>query len=74
MTLKALRANSGLSQETATKKLGIASSTLNKWKNAKSFPNAVEIGEIGKLYNTNYNDIIFFTQQHSLTVFRKDKS
>lgn len=59
MTLKALRANSGLSQETAAKKLGIASSTLSKWENAKSFPNAVEISKIEKLYNTNYNDIIF---------------
>ncbi len=59
MTLKALRANSGLSQEMAAKKLGIASSTLSKWENAKSFPDAIEIGEIEKLYNTNYNDIIF---------------
>lgn len=59
MTLKALRANSGLSQEKAAKKLGVAAATLSKWENAKSFPNAIEIGEIEKLYNTNYNDIIF---------------
>ena len=59
MTLKALRANSGLSQEKAAKKLGVAAATLSKWENAKSFPDAIEIGKIEKLYNTNYNDIIF---------------
>lgn len=59
LTLKALRINTGLSQETAAKKLGIAPSTLSKWENAKSFPNAIEIGEIEQLYNTSYNDIIF---------------
>ena len=60
MTLKALRANSGLSQEKAAKKLGVAAATLSKWENAKSFPDAIEISEIEKLYNTNYNDIIFY--------------
>ena len=59
MTLKAWRTNRGLTQEDAAKKLGIASSTLSKWENAKSFPDAMEIGEIEKLYNTSYNDIIF---------------
>lgn len=59
LTLKALRINTGLSQEAAAKKLGIAPSTLSKWENAKSFPNAVEISEIEQLYHTSYNDIIF---------------
>jgi transcriptional regulator with XRE-family HTH domain len=59
MTLKALRANSGLSQESAAKKLGVAAATLSKWENAKSFPDAIEIGRIEELYNTSYNDIIF---------------
>lgn len=59
MTLKALRANSGLSQEKAAKKLGVAAATLSKWERAKSFPNAIEIGKIEELYRTSYNDIIF---------------
>ena len=46
MTLKALRVNSGLSQESAAKKLGVSPSTLSKWENAKSFPDAIEIGRI----------------------------
>ena len=59
MTLRALRANRGLSQEAAAKKLGIAPSTLSKWENAKSFPNAIELKKIEKLYQTSYNDIVF---------------
>lgn len=59
MTLKTLRVANGLSQETAAKKLGIASSTLSKWENAKSFPDVIELGKIEKLYQTSYNDIIF---------------
>lgn len=59
MTLKALRINSGLSQEKAAKKLGVAAATLSKWETAKSFPDAVAISKIENLYNTNYNNIIF---------------
>lgn len=59
MTLRALRINRGLSQEVAAKKLGIASSTLSKWENAKSFPNAIELRKIEELYQASYNDIIF---------------
>lgn len=59
MTLKALRVNSGLSQESAAKKLGVSPSTLSKWENAKSFPDAIEIRRIEEFYNTTYNDIIF---------------
>lgn len=60
MTLKALRVNSGLSQESAAKKLGVSPSTLSKWENAKSFPDAIEIGRIEEFYNTTYNDIISY--------------
>lgn len=59
MTLKALRVNSGLSQEIAAKNIGVSPSTLSSWENAKSFPNAIEIGKIEELYRTSYNDIIF---------------
>ena len=59
MTLRALRINRGLSQEVAAKKLGIASSTLSKWENAKSFPNAIDLRKIEELYQASYNDIIF---------------
>ena len=59
MTLKALRVNNGLSQESAAKKLGVSPATLSKWENAKSFPDAIKIGKIEELYRTSYNDIIF---------------
>lgn len=58
-TLKTLRVNKNLTQEEASKKLGISPSTLSKWENYKSFPNAAEISKIEKLYGVGYNDIIF---------------
>lgn len=59
MTLRALRVQHNLKQEDAAKKLGVATSTLSKWENAKSFPDAIEINRIEKLYGVGYTDIIF---------------
>lgn len=59
MTLKALRVNAGIDQETAASKLGIKARTLSSWENGKTFPNVPQIMKIEKLYNVNYNDIIF---------------
>ncbi|WP_105095306.1 helix-turn-helix domain-containing protein [Streptococcus suis] len=68
MTLKMLRVRIGLTQEAAAKKLSIAPSTLSKWENAKSFPDALEIEKIEKLYGVKYTDIIFLPNKHGLTV------
>lgn len=59
ITLRAARVNKNLKQRDAAKALGITDRTLCSWENAKSFPNAKQIGDIEKLYGVTYNDIIF---------------
>lgn len=59
MTLKMLRVRDGLTQEEAAENLGIATSTLSKWENGKSFPDVPEIDKIEKFYRIRYSDIIF---------------
>lgn len=59
ISLKAARVNTGLSQKDVAKKLGISNKTLSSWENGDTFPSAKYIGEICRLYNVNYNDIIF---------------
>ncbi|HHM0019194.1 TPA: helix-turn-helix domain-containing protein, partial [Streptococcus pyogenes] len=53
---------------TAAKKLRISVSKLSNWENAKTFPDAIEINKIEKLYDVNYSDIIFLPTKHGLTV------
>lgn len=59
MTLKAIRINLGLDQETASNLLGIKSRTLSSWENAKTFPNVPQITKIEEVYGVRYSDIIF---------------
>lgn len=62
LTLKALRTNSNLTQEQAAKKLKISESTLNNYENYKSFPDVQVIERILKLYNVQYDEVIFLPQ------------
>ncbi len=66
MTLKAIRINNNLTQQEASKMLGIAETTLNKYENFKSFPDVPMIEKILKLYKVDYNDIIFLQQNCDL--------
>lgn len=63
LTLKALRTNQGLTQQEASKKLGISESTLNNYENFKSFPDVPMIEKILKLYDVKYDDVIFLAQK-----------
>ena len=58
-SLKALRVNAGLTQKEAAKHLGVSVRTLWQWENSKSLPNAAQINNICKLYDTNYEFIFF---------------
>lgn len=60
LTLKALRVNKGLTQKQAANVIGVSSSTLGSWENALSFPDVLNIKKIEMLYDTKYEDIIFF--------------
>ncbi len=63
-----LRVSKNWNQETAAKKLKISVSKLSNWENAKTFPDAIEINKIEKLYDVNYSDIIFLPTKYGLTV------
>ena len=66
LTLKALRANSGMTQIETAELLGISESTLNNYENYKSFPDVPIIEKILKLFNVSYNDIIFLPENCNL--------
>lgn len=59
ITLEAARVNVGLSQKAVAKELGISNKTLSSWENGDTFPSAKYIGELCRLYNVVYDDIIF---------------
>lgn len=73
MTLKAIRINNNLTQQEASKMLGIAETTLNKYENFKSFPDVPMIEKILKLYKVDYNDIIFLQQNCDLIAKDNDQ-
>lgn len=59
ITLKAARVNAGYSQKEAAERLGISNTTLCKWENYISFPNAQQIDKLCELYGVSYDDLIF---------------
>ena len=73
MTLKAIRINNNLTQQEASKMLGIAETTLNKYENFKSFPDVPMIEKILNLYKVDYNDIIFWQQNCDLIAKNNDQ-
>lgn len=59
MSLKALRANKGLTQKEAAAKLNITPDTLGNWERAETFPTVLQITKIEELYGIKYSDINF---------------
>lgn len=59
MTLKALRANQGLTQEEAAKLIGVTKWTWSNYERGKSYPDVVTIKKIESAFAVNYNDINF---------------
>ncbi len=72
LTLKALRKNSDLTQEEAARKLKISESTLNNYENYKSYPDVQIVERMLKLYNAQYDDVIFLPQNCDL-IAKKNK-
>ena len=60
ITMKSARVNAGLTQEEASKKLGIAKTTLQAYEQYKTIPNAKVAANMAKLYKLSSDDIIFF--------------
>ena len=59
LTLKAARVNRGLTQKETAKKLGISESTLFNYEKGKTLPNSEIIYRMSKLYDINYNYLVF---------------
>ena len=59
VTLKAARMNVNLTQMEAAKQIGVTVDTIGNWERAKSFPNALQIRKIEKVYHVKYDDLIF---------------
>lgn len=60
ISLAAARVNKNLTQDEACKKIGVSKNTLIAWEKGKRIPNPEFIQKIEKLYDVEYNDIIFF--------------
>jgi len=59
VTLKAARINAGFTQQEAAERIGVTSDTICNWERAKSFPNALHIRQIEKVYGVPYDNLIF---------------
>lgn len=59
ITLKAARVNAGYLQSQASKMLGISNKTLSSWEKGTTVPKVDMVNKICKLYNVDYDSIIF---------------
>lgn len=59
LNLKSLRHINGLNQQKAAEKLNVSISTISSWENGKTYPDAMEIKRIEKLYDTKFEYILF---------------
>lgn len=59
ITLRAARINAGFTQKEAADMLGISKTTLVKWEQGRTFPDAIAVNKICTLYRTHYDDICF---------------
>jgi transcriptional regulator with XRE-family HTH domain len=64
ITLKAARVNKRLTQHKAASLLGLSVDTLSNYERGKSFPDVPVIKKIEKLYDTNYDNIIFLPENY----------
>lgn len=58
-TLKTAREKAGLTQLEAANALGISVDTLSNYERGKTYPDVILIKKIEKLYQVEYNQIIF---------------
>lgn len=57
MSLKALRVNSGLTQQDVADRLGISRQTVLNWEKENERPNEVALYALAYLYKTNIDNI-----------------
>lgn len=59
MTLKTARDRVQLTQEEASKLIGISKDTLSNYERGKSYPDIPVLKRIEKVYGVSYNQLIF---------------
>lgn len=65
ISLKAARVNAGLTQELVAKTIGVSKDTIRNWENCKTYPDAVQIKQLEKIYKITYDDIIFLPTNYA---------
>lgn len=57
ITLKAARVNANLTLEEVSKETGVSVPTLSKWENYRTFPTAIQLKTLCRLYGQSMDDI-----------------
>ena len=59
LTLEAARVNVKMTQEEAGKAIGVSANVISNWERGRTYPDAMQIKKIEKVYGVGYNNIIF---------------
>lgn len=60
LTLEAARVNVKMTQEEAGKAIGVSANVISNWERGRTYPDAMQIKKIEKVYGVGYNNIIFY--------------
>ncbi len=58
MSMKTLRQIAGLTQEKVAEELDVSPSTLIKWEQGKTYPNAKQLMQMAELYKCTMSDFL----------------
>lgn len=62
-----------MTQEEAGKAIGVSANVISNWERGRTYPDAMQIKKIEKVYGVGYKNIIFLPNQYGLTVFKKQE-
>jgi len=57
LTLRQLRRLNEISQKKAAELLGVSSDSIVRWERGETYPNALQIAEICRVYKLKFEDI-----------------
>lgn len=49
-----------MTQEEAGKAIGVSANVISNWERGRTYPDAMQIKKIEKVYGVGYNNIIFY--------------
>ena len=59
LTLEAARVKVKMMQEEAGKAIGVSANVISNWERRRTYPDAMQIKKIEKVYGVDYKNIIF---------------